>query len=101
MPARLRSQLMKHFGSKQGLLVAIFDRGWAGISERIKTISGRSSADRLLAVLDAITVELENDPELKTLMMLEARRVRKDGTGVLLGRGTHQFRELLDRILQD
>ena len=29
------SQLMKHFGSKQGLLGAIFDRGWQGISERI------------------------------------------------------------------
>jgi TetR/AcrR family transcriptional regulator, acrAB operon repressor len=95
------SQLMKHFGSKQGLLVAIFDRGWASISERIRTIPNGSPADRLLAVLDAITIELENDPEQKTLLMLEARRVRKDSTDLLLGRGTHQFRELLDRILQD
>lgn len=95
------SQLMKHFGSKQGLLVAIFDRGWASISERIKTIPNGSPADRLLAVFEAITIELENDPEQKTLTMLEARRVRKDNTTVLMGEGTLQFREMLDRILQD
>jgi AcrR family transcriptional regulator len=95
------SQLMKHFGSKQGLLVAIFDRGWASISERIKAIPSGSPSDRLLAVFEAITIELENDPEQKTLTMLEARRVRKDSTTVLLGEGTLQFREMLDRILQD
>src|SRR5208337_5574892 len=49
----------------------------------------------------AITVELESDPEQKTLAMLEARRVRKDNTGVLMGQGTRQFRDMLDRILQD
>jgi AcrR family transcriptional regulator len=95
------SQLMKHFGSKQGLLVAIFDRGWASISERIKAIPNGSPADHLLAVFEAITVELENDPEQKTLTMLEARRVRKDSNAVLMGQGTRQFREMLDRILQD
>lgn len=95
------SQLMKHFGSKQGLLVAIFDRGWASINERIKAIPNGPPADRLLAVFEAITIELENDPEQKTLAMLEARRVRKDSTSVLMGQGTHQFREMLDRILQD
>ena len=30
------SQMMKHFGSKQGLLVAIFDRGWVTIAERVQ-----------------------------------------------------------------
>ena len=54
------SQLMKHFGSKQGLLVAIFDRGWISMNERIKTINHASPADRLLNVLKAISVELEN-----------------------------------------
>jgi len=95
------SQLMKHFGSKQGLLVAIFDRGWTVMSDRIKMIPNGSPADRLLSVLEAVTVELENDPELKILTMLEARRMRKDSNIVLLGRGTYQFREILDRILQD
>ena len=95
------SQLMKHFGSKQGLLVAIFDRGWASMNERIKTINHASPADRLLNVLKAISVELENDPELKVLSALESRRVRKDSNEVVLTRGSHQYRELLDRILVD
>ena len=95
------SQLMKHFGSKQGLLVAIFDRGWASMNERIKTINHSSPADRLLSVLKAISVELENDPELKVLAALESRRVRKDSNEVILTRGSHQYRELLDRILLD
>jgi len=95
------SQLMKHYGSKQGLLVAIFDRGWTGMSDRIKMIPSGSAADRLLSVLEAITVELENDPDLKTLTMLESRRVRKDSSEVVLTRGSQQYRELLDRILQD
>ena len=29
------SQLMKHFGSKQGLLSAILDRGWVAIADRL------------------------------------------------------------------
>lgn len=95
------SQLMKHFGSKQGLLVAIFDRGWAGMNARIQAIRPCSPADRLLSVLEAITVELESDPELKTVSMLESRRVRKDGTDVLTTRGARQYRELLDGILHD
>jgi AcrR family transcriptional regulator len=95
------SQLMKHFGSKQGLLVAIFDRGWVRMNERIQMIPQGSPADRLLAVLEAITVELENDPELKVLSALEARRVSKDSNVVLLSRGALQYRKILDRILED
>ena len=95
------SQLMKHFGSKQGLLVAIFDRGWNAMSARIQMIPQGSPADRLLAVLEAITLELENDSDLKVLSALEARRVSKDSNVVLLGHGAHQFRKVIDRILED
>ncbi|HEY4900106.1 MAG TPA: TetR/AcrR family transcriptional regulator [Terriglobales bacterium] len=95
------SQLMKHFGSKQGLLVAIFERGWTAMSARIQMIPHGSPANRLLAVLEAITVELESDPELKILSALESRRVRKDSNVVLLSRGARQFRDILDRILED
>ena len=95
------SQLMKHFGSKQGLLVAIFDRGWTAMSERIKMIPQGSPADRLLSVLQAITFEFEKDPELKILSALESRRVRRDSNEIVLTHGVRQYRDLLDRILQD
>jgi AcrR family transcriptional regulator len=94
------SQLMKHFGSKQGLLLAIFDRGWNCILERVKaTNHAASPADRLLAMLTATTIEFENDPQLKVIAALEARRVRKDSTDVAVSGGYRRYREMLDRIL--
>ncbi|HVP50035.1 MAG TPA: helix-turn-helix domain-containing protein [Candidatus Bathyarchaeia archaeon] len=96
------SQLMKHFGSKQGLLVAILDRGWTGVMERAKATHHASSAGgSLIALLTAATIEFENDREFKTLAALEARRVRKDSTDVVVSRGYRRFRETLDRILID
>jgi len=94
------SQLMKHFGSKQGLLLAIFDRGWAGIMERVQASHRPASpADRLMSMLQAMIIEVDNDPDLKQLMALEARRVRKDNRDVLLSRGYQQFSELVHGLL--
>ena len=96
------SQLMKHFGSKQGLLLAIFDRGWNSIIERVKaTNHAASPADRLLAMLTATTIEFENDPQLKVIAALESRRIRKDSTDVAVSGGYRRFREILDRLLID
>jgi AcrR family transcriptional regulator len=96
------SQLMKHFGSKQGLLAAILDRGWAAVMQRVQALpSDGPPAGRMLAMLDAIVIEMENDMELKELMTLEARRVRKDGRDVPISRGYRQFTELFDVLLND
>jgi AcrR family transcriptional regulator len=95
------SQLMKHFGSKQGLLIAILERGWVSVGERCAAINHSSPSDRLLSVLKSITIEFENDPEFKILAALEARRVRKDSNEIVLTRGWRQCRDLIDRILVD
>ena len=96
------SQLMKHFGSKQGLLASILDRGWAAIIRRVQALEGDARpADRLLAMLETIVIEVENDHELKELMTLEAHRVRKDSRDVLLSRGYRQFTELFDALLSE
>lgn len=96
------SQLMKHFGSKQGLLASILDRGWAAIIRRVQALEGDAHlADRLLAMLETIVIEMENDHELKELMTLEAHRVRKDSRDVLLSRGYRQFAELFDGLLSE
>src|ERR1700760_456666 len=56
------SQLMKHFGSKQGLLAAILDHGWAKIILRVEASqSAASSTHRLIAALEAMVIELQND----------------------------------------
>ncbi len=95
------SQLMKHFGSKQGLLSAILDRGWAGILRRVQALSPRGNPERLFGMLEAVVVEMGSDDELKDLMTLEGRRVRKDGRDVLMSRGYRQFVELFDEVLSD
>lgn len=96
------SQLMKHFGSKQGLLAAIFDRGWANIIERVQTIqTSGSPADRLFKVLETMVWAVENDSDLMELMTLETRRVRKDNRDVLMSRGYQQYANIVDQLLTD
>jgi len=96
------SQLMKHFGSKQGLLLAIFDRGWAGIIERVQALPRTASpADRLMGTLQAMIIEVDNDSDLKELMALESRRVRKDNRDVLMSRGSQQFAEIVHGLLNE
>ena len=94
------SQMMKHFGSKQGLLVAIFDRGWMAIGERVQmTQKSASLPTRLFGVLEAIAIELDKDTDLKEIMLLESWRVRKDNRDVLLSQGFHRFADVVDGIL--
>ncbi len=96
------SQLMKHFGSKQGLLSAILDHGWVSVAARLTAAERDSSpSDRLFAALESLVIELENDAELKDLMMLEARRVRKDSTDLLMSQGFRKFTDTVHEILVD
>ena len=72
------SQLMKHFGGKAGLLEAIFSEGWERINARV-TECFRSAGDfaaRLSCVPDIVFERLDQDPELKALVFLEAHRMR-------------------------
>src|SRR5271165_4943664 len=61
------SQLMKHFGSKQGLLFAILEQGWSLIMHRAYALSSspQRSLQTLADVLEAVLMELEHDSEMK------------------------------------
>ena len=96
------SQLIKHFGSKDGLLEAIFERGWQQMSADLEAV--RQIADpleRLRALLFGTMSALDRDPEIKELMLLESRRVRKQGNQILLTAGFIDFMKLVDSILRD
>jgi len=96
------SQLMKHFGSKRGLLSVILDRGWTGIAARVQMVPANAPpADRLFRVLEAVIIELENDSDLRNLMVLEAGRVRKDNRDVIVSHGFQQFAEVVYAILAE
>jgi len=97
------SQLMKHFGSKAGLLEAIFIEGWIEITEEARTtIEGLNSpTDRLQAITRCVLESLERDSELKLLLLLEGRRIRKEGQMVALTEGFMSFVKLVDGVLQE
>ena len=94
------SQLMKHFGSKEGLLEAIFDASWEQLSTHFATLQKmKSPREKLNLLLETLLVSLEADPATKEIMLLEGRRVRKEGNLVVLTRGYLQFVQLVDTIL--
>jgi AcrR family transcriptional regulator len=96
------SQLMKHFGSKRGLLAVILDQGWNSIMARVQAVpTNLAPVDRLLRVLEAFVVEVENDSDLKNLMVLEAGRVRKDNRDVIVSPGYQQFAEVVSAVLSE
>jgi TetR/AcrR family fatty acid metabolism transcriptional regulator len=97
------SQLMKHFGSKAGLLEAIFNEGWSGITEEARlAIQNINSPVEKIAVISAcVLARLESDQELKLLMLLEGRRMRKEQPVVALTQGFLDFISLLDRVLDE
>jgi AcrR family transcriptional regulator len=96
------SQLMKHFGSKEGLLEAIFDQGWEKIRYFFRGVQELSTGtDKLIALLDLMVNTLDRDPDLKGLMLLEGRRIRKEGRLVMMTSGYQEFVAVLDGILTE
>jgi AcrR family transcriptional regulator len=91
------SQLIKHFGSKEGLLEAIFDDAWQRMTAGLQSVQEGTvdPVEKLRALTDLLMGALEQDPELQTLMLLEGRRIRKHGHVVLL---THGFMKVLGAV---
>lgn len=96
------SQLMKHFGSKDGLLEAIFEHGWQQMAADLEAVRRMSDPlEKLRALLYGTMDALDRDPEMKELMLLESRRIRKQGNQILLTAGFIDFMKLMDSILRD
>jgi AcrR family transcriptional regulator len=96
------SQLMKHFGSKEGLLESIFDAGWTNMAYMFRAIHGLPSpTEKLEVMLEMILTNLDRDHELRDLMLLEGRRIRKEGHMILLTKGYLQFVGVIDAILAE
>lgn len=96
------SQLVKHFGGKEGLLEAIFDDGWDKLSAQFPAIDTiPNNRQKLTTILELFLRAFEEDPLLKELMLLESRRMRKASPDVMLTRGYQGFLVRLDAILQE
>lgn len=95
------SQIVKHFESKEGILVAVFGEGWSRIALQLEALrSIRSGADRLDAVVGVMLSVFRSDPELQELMLFEGRRLRRQGE-LLLTSGYLSFVRIVDESLQE
>lgn len=96
------SQLMKHFGNKEGLLEAIFDAGWESMSYMFRAIQELPTpSEKLGVLLDLILTTLDRDEELKELILLEGRRIRKEGRMIILSKGYLHFVGVVDALLNE
>ena len=98
-----QSQLIKHFNNKLGLLEAVFEFAWEQINPAIRLAAERipSPTDKLKIVVDMMLTFLERDRALRTLFLLEGRRIRGDGHMVVLTPGFLEFIKFLDGILKE
>ncbi len=98
-----QSQLIKHFSGKQGVLEAIFDYAWEQINPAISLAIEKvsSPAEKLKLVADMVLSFFEKDPELRTIFLLEARRMRGDGHMIVLVPGYMDFVKTLDGIIKE
>lgn len=97
------SQLIKHFGSKEGLLQAIFEEAWERIHERLDRMAlGKlPPAEKLRQLINAVMNFVEKDKELRVLTLFETRRLRSEGNKVFLSRGFIRYVHRLDESIQD
>jgi AcrR family transcriptional regulator len=95
------SQLMKHFGGKAGLLETIFSEGWDKINMKLEACF-ESAADmnsRLACIPGVVFPVLDQDLELKTLVLLEGQRMRQAGRDRGLESGYGRFLSAIDRVI--
>ncbi|HET9836888.1 MAG TPA: TetR/AcrR family transcriptional regulator [Candidatus Angelobacter sp.] len=96
------SQIVKHFGTKEGLLEAIFEDGWKHIAQAFVAIEYLPSpGSKLQALVGLILTKLEEDEKLKQLFLLEGRRVRREGRMILMTQGFLQLVKTADRLLKE
>ena len=95
------SQLLKHFGSKQGLLEAILQDAWNSINPalRLATESVASVQEKFRILVEMVLTFLGKDEELRTLLLFEGRRIRHQGESIVLVPGFLEFVSIVDGIL--
>jgi AcrR family transcriptional regulator len=92
------SQLMKHFGGKAGLLATIFTEGWDRINSQLEACfeSANDLNARLSCIPGVVFHNMNQDLELKTLVLLEGHRMRETARAAPAANGYARFLKLVD-----
>jgi AcrR family transcriptional regulator len=95
------SQLMKHFGGKAGLLETIFTEGWDRINAQLQACfeSANDLDGRLSCIPGVVFQSLDEDMELKTLVLLEAHRMREAARQTPDASGYARYLDLIDAVV--
>lgn len=96
------SQLVRYFGSKAGLLEALFEVAWSGLQQQVLTATAAAPTARE-ALLDIVGIMIEaftRDEDLAYLMLFEGRRIRGPEHEVFLSKGFRQFNQLLQQVIR-
>lgn len=96
-----QAQLTKYFGTKEALLEAIFEQGWAKLRMQMPLLQTVQSPRRRLKMLLHFFIQLFNeDKQLRDLMLLEGRRIRRESRMVMLTASYKELVSLLDSLIQ-
>lgn len=95
------AQLTKYFGTKEALLEAIFEDGWASLRMQLPVLQTAQSPRRRLKMLLHLLIRLfSEDTELRDLMLLEGRRIRRENRMVMLTSSYTELVGLLDSLIK-
>lgn len=93
------AQLTKYFGTKEALLQAIFEEGWAKLRMQVPALQTVQSPKRRIKMLFHLLIQLfSEDHQLRDLLLLEGRRIR--GRMVMLTTSYTELVALLDGLIQ-
>lgn len=96
------SQLVRYFGSKAGLLGAIFDEAWKPLNARVHDLLADAASGRaaVIGVLTAVLTAFERDDQLAAIFLFEGRRMRGGGTEINLSSGFLEFSDIIVRLIR-
>ena len=94
------AEMLRHFRSKQDLLIAIFEEGWATINPRAAEILMTSGTARegTLAIVTTILHLLDKDPDLTRLMLMEGRRTDPFTGQIRVSHGYKRFMKMCEDL---
>lgn len=95
------SQLVRYFGTKAGVLEAIFEEAWKPLNAKIHDMLADAGSGRaaVVGVLTAVLNAFDRDDQLATIFLFEGRRIRGDAE-VRLSHGFMEFSDVVLRLIK-
>jgi AcrR family transcriptional regulator len=96
------SQLIRYFGGKAGLLEAIFNEAWSGLTEVAsqQIDQAQHGRDVMLRLLGLMIQAFSRDHDIAFLFLFEGRRMRGGSHEVVLSDGFRKFMQIVDAAIQ-